>query len=914
MTVSTEVDHNDYTGNGVTTSFPYTFRIFKKSDLTVQVADLNENITVLTLDTDYSVTGAGTYSGGNVVLMSPLANGWQISISRDLPVTQETDLRNQGKFFAEVHEDAFDKLTMLIQQCFSFLRLALRKPSFIANYYDALDNRIRNLRDPSQAQDAATKNYVDNRIVDNTNAWKEGDRVLDQKIDANFRRTIRVPEENVNQLNPIPSRRNSLFGWDSNGQPIPVFSMTDTADLAIKLASHDDDLGGALVGLPQGGTVNDALFHVINVEAFKNHNVSNSDWGPAFRAAIAYALDNGISSVIYSGEYKVTSNDSVGYVLPFDDGTIDPVRVSLGQDTVLEAEEQITIPVRINLDANVSLIAGTPDAKIDFGWDLSTVDLNQAIGICVRVNNWDGSYIAAVGAVNRMMSSMTGGTVSGTITNAFIPILTDGVQQFNNWDNLTVLNSAFSYITQGMDRCSLNIVCRAVYVPPIVGGFWLQRNDVNFRGGTYIPPYVAGTPIYSVGWCDNNKFNIMYQGRGSADTDTLYQSLDTYFDTYFWKTASAATRLSSKGPDRLTNSTLISDNPYRGVSGRALNIICRYNRDAGGNTLEFKSLYTPKVPIWVNPRKATDWANNLVITQAFIEQGGLYKKDLTSNTTIGGSNDYYAASADTWNTDRASMPYSVLEGPGVVSNVKFSNSIVTRLSEWGEPSLGMKHYDIAYVKDASRHVDGDFVRQQHLKGDDGTFRTLENMQVDLIQYGIPHIWSKLNTNPILYYKHIRKNFSYPPIIYNGTISSATEISPTSYRGTIELSAGTVKVKGRLVLPSDISSLTGTFYIGFRELNNYFPYESDEGKWSVSEPFLRIAAVTLTAAGVAKGNILRTIRTYVPSETARTQNNFMFKFGQNTSSDSVLWSDLTAGTIFSFEIEYDSDTSVFKFTG
>ncbi|STT78961.1 Uncharacterised protein [Klebsiella pneumoniae] len=69
----------------------------------------------------------------------------------------ETDLRNQGKFFAEVHEDAFDKLTMLIQQCFSFLRLALRKPSFIANYYDALNNRIRNLRDPSQAQDAATK-------------------------------------------------------------------------------------------------------------------------------------------------------------------------------------------------------------------------------------------------------------------------------------------------------------------------------------------------------------------------------------------------------------------------------------------------------------------------------------------------------------------------------------------------------------------------------------------------------------------------------------------------------------------------------------------------------------------------------------------------------------------------------------
>ena len=113
MTVSTEVDHNEYTGNGVTTSFPYTFRIFKKSDLVVQVSDLNGNVTELVLDTGYKVTGAGTYSGGEVVLPSPLAAGWRITIERVLDVVQETDLRNQGKFFPEVHEDAFDYLTML---------------------------------------------------------------------------------------------------------------------------------------------------------------------------------------------------------------------------------------------------------------------------------------------------------------------------------------------------------------------------------------------------------------------------------------------------------------------------------------------------------------------------------------------------------------------------------------------------------------------------------------------------------------------------------------------------------------------------------------------------------------------------------------------------------------------------------
>ena len=250
MTVSTQVSRNEYTGNGATTQYDFTFRILDKSHLLVQTLDTSESIVTLTLGTDYTVTGVNRYNGGKVVLTSALPAGYKISIERSTPVTQEASIRNQGGFFPEIHEDAFDKLTMLLQQMFGWWTgLALKKPSWLANYYDALNNRIRNLRDPSEAQDAATKSYADGLY----------DGAISHS-DAQFKRTLRVPESSVVVIPGVAARKNHILAFNSAGNPITVLPESGSAaDVLIDLGSSEALLGAYLVARKNGGRVQNAI-------------------------------------------------------------------------------------------------------------------------------------------------------------------------------------------------------------------------------------------------------------------------------------------------------------------------------------------------------------------------------------------------------------------------------------------------------------------------------------------------------------------------------------------------------------------------------------------------------------------------------------------------------------------------------
>ena len=103
-----------YTFSGVTRVFPYTFRVLSPTDLRVTV-----NGTVLTIGTHYTVGNEFYYEGGTVTILNsyPLVNNQVITISRVMSsYTQSTIFRNQGAFYADTVEEAFDKLTMFAQE------------------------------------------------------------------------------------------------------------------------------------------------------------------------------------------------------------------------------------------------------------------------------------------------------------------------------------------------------------------------------------------------------------------------------------------------------------------------------------------------------------------------------------------------------------------------------------------------------------------------------------------------------------------------------------------------------------------------------------------------------------------------------------------------------------------------------
>jgi hypothetical protein len=111
MPVTGATTRNDYTATSGQTVFAYTFEILDQADIKVF-----KNNTLLTLTTDYTVSGVGSDSGGNVTLTSGATLNDAVSIVLAMSITRTTNYQNAGDFLASDVNGDFDKAYISLNQ------------------------------------------------------------------------------------------------------------------------------------------------------------------------------------------------------------------------------------------------------------------------------------------------------------------------------------------------------------------------------------------------------------------------------------------------------------------------------------------------------------------------------------------------------------------------------------------------------------------------------------------------------------------------------------------------------------------------------------------------------------------------------------------------------------------------------
>jgi hypothetical protein len=163
-------------GNGSTTAFPFTFKVFAAADVAVTIANSSGVETLLVLNTNYTVTlnsNQDTSPGGTVnypISGSALPVGSVLAIIGDLDYDQALDLPSGGNFSPTALENQLDRSTMQIQQLREEMNRTAKLPPTSPESVEELVDDLQRIAGSADNLDTVANNIAAvNTVADDLN-------------------------------------------------------------------------------------------------------------------------------------------------------------------------------------------------------------------------------------------------------------------------------------------------------------------------------------------------------------------------------------------------------------------------------------------------------------------------------------------------------------------------------------------------------------------------------------------------------------------------------------------------------------------------------------------------------------------------------------------------------------------------
>ena len=138
MTINSLTNQIISIGNGSVNQYSFGFKIYSETEIMVLILAPNaRRYVILDLATHYTVTlmdnsGVVNLTDGpfDWIINTNLKNDYKIAIIRKIPLTQLTDIKNQGAFYPSIHELQFDKNSVANIQQSDLIARSLRVDPF----------------------------------------------------------------------------------------------------------------------------------------------------------------------------------------------------------------------------------------------------------------------------------------------------------------------------------------------------------------------------------------------------------------------------------------------------------------------------------------------------------------------------------------------------------------------------------------------------------------------------------------------------------------------------------------------------------------------------------------------------------------------------------------------------------------